>query len=156
MTDNVTIREQARGCFQLFKDCLASCIPPETRKQHDTQAVKDSIEDEFARFRLWLSNIGVFADTQLSLDFRVREIPDLRDLFLKHLDTVECRLNQRMLSPVTISSSRFPHAHHGGRQCMRDTQNSSQSHSMPRHIQKLPATLPTMNHLLALLSLQNR
>jgi hypothetical protein len=99
MTDDVTIRERATGCFQLFKDCLKSYTPAEARQQHDTQAVKDSIEDEFARFRLWLSNIGVFADTQLSLDFRVREIPDLRDLFLKHLDTIDCRLNQRMLSP---------------------------------------------------------
>jgi hypothetical protein len=94
MTDDITIRERSKACFELFNQCSRAA---RVLEEDDADGVKDNLEDEFARFRLWLSNIGVFADVQLSLDFRVREIPDLRDMFLKQLVTVDCRLNQRTL-----------------------------------------------------------
>lgn len=89
MQSDITIRSRSEECFKLFDRCCTSL------EDDDFELTKDGLRDEFARFRLWLSGIGVFADVQLSLDFRVREIPELRDLFLNHLDTIYCRLTQR-------------------------------------------------------------
>jgi hypothetical protein len=101
MVTNATIGERSKRCFDLFTETSNAVWHPE---RGDNDRVNKSISDEFARFRLWVSNIGVFADVQLSLDFRVREITDLRDLFLRHLDTIECRLIQRMFIFIYFTS----------------------------------------------------
>lgn len=55
---------------------------------------QERLQDEFVRFKLWESNIGVFADVHASLDFRLREIPDVAELFVRQLATIEERLQQ--------------------------------------------------------------
>jgi hypothetical protein len=59
--------------------------------------VKIQLDDEIVRFKLWTSNIGVFADVQLSLDFRIREFPDVKDMFANHLSMIGHRLDQGMV-----------------------------------------------------------
>jgi hypothetical protein len=100
-----TIREHSKRCFQLFTDCSNAVSQQELDA---AEKVKIGVKDEFSRFRLWLSNIGVFAELQLSLDFRVRDAPDIKDLFLKQLDIIETRLQQRMIPsafPIALRRS---------------------------------------------------
>jgi hypothetical protein len=61
---------------------------------NDHSVAKLALEDECIRFKLWAYNIGVFAEVQLSLDYRIRELPEVKDQFLDHLDTIESRLDQ--------------------------------------------------------------
>lgn len=92
MEGSNTIRSLSKECFYLFNQ---HC---EALKNDGSEPAKDGLQDEFARFKLWFYNTGVFAEVQLSLDFRLREMPDIRGLFLSHLDTIYCRLTQRMPS----------------------------------------------------------
>ncbi|KAF3077411.1 hypothetical protein CFAM422_000176 [Trichoderma lentiforme] len=101
MQREITIRSRSDECFKLFDQCRKSL------EEDDFELTKDGLQDEFVRFRLWLSGNGVFANVQLSLDFRVREIPDLRDSILNHLGTIHYRLAQ--FSDI-VSKSRQPNA----------------------------------------------
>ncbi|KAF2805712.1 uncharacterized protein BDZ99DRAFT_396002, partial [Mytilinidion resinicola] len=97
-----TIGECSERCFKLFSQGpnTVSLLP------HDNASrVKASFEDEFARFKLWASNIGVFAEVHASLDFRVRELPEVKELFLRQLDTIECRLEDQAVGGAEQSSS---------------------------------------------------
>ena len=104
------IGERARICLEQFTNGtealrsvrLTDTFEIEQREEHTEKRLLDGILDEletrlsneFARFNLWASNIGVFAEVQLSLDFRVREEPELKDSFLGHLDIIEGQLLQ--------------------------------------------------------------
>ena len=48
-----------------------------------------SVEDQLARFNIWAGNIGVFAEGHASLDYRVRDNDDLRDLILSFFDALK-------------------------------------------------------------------
>lgn len=53
------------------------------------------LRDGFEQFRVWTKNIGVFATDNLSLDFRLKDAPDVKDgiVSLLHsmlLDLEEC------------------------------------------------------------------
>lgn len=90
--DGDTIRKIASRCLHLFAqkiDSSRSLHGPDTNER-----TQSTLQDEFVRFKLWQSNIGVFADVQASLDFRLREIPDVSELFLRQLYTIEERLGQ--------------------------------------------------------------
>ncbi|RMJ18505.1 hypothetical protein CDV36_001785 [Fusarium kuroshium] len=86
-----TIGEHSKRCLDLFTQ---NADAARDMQHGDASRVKSGLQDEFARFKLWTSNIGVFADVHASLDFRVRELPDVAELFLRQLDTIECRLDQ--------------------------------------------------------------
>ncbi|KAK2787325.1 hypothetical protein FQN53_005484 [Emmonsiellopsis sp. PD_33] len=68
-----TIAESAAKCLESFNECLAnfSLLPP--RQQ-------SGIEDQLGRFSIWTSNIGVFASTRSSLDYRLRDVEDVHRL----------------------------------------------------------------------------
>ncbi|RSL95734.1 hypothetical protein CEP52_011908 [Fusarium oligoseptatum] len=86
-----TIGEHSKRCLELFTQ---NADAARDMQHGDASRVKNGLQDEFARFKLWTSNIGVFADVHASLDFRVRELPDVAELFLRQLDTIGCRLDQ--------------------------------------------------------------
>lgn len=88
--DGDTIRKVAGRCLRLF----AQNIDHAKSLNETNDLTQSTLQDEFVRFKLWESNIGVFADVHTSLDFRLREIPDIAELFLRQLDTIEERLNQ--------------------------------------------------------------
>lgn len=88
--DGNTIRKVSSRCLRLFAQNLETA----TSLDRTDERIKGTIQDEFVRFKLWESNIGVFADVHASLDFRLREIPDVAELFLRQLDTIEERLDQ--------------------------------------------------------------
>lgn len=91
--DGDTIRKVSSRCIDLFVQNIESAKSLDRAKESS----QGTIQDEFVRFKLWESNIGVFADVHASLDFRLREIPDIAELFLRQLDTIEERLDQGIL-----------------------------------------------------------
>lgn len=96
MPPSVTIREHAATCLDLFSEAVL--LVAQTESSND----QNGLLDEFGRFKLWMSNIGVFATLQSSLDYRLRDFGDIRDSFSRQLITIESRLRQRMfvLSPL--------------------------------------------------------
>lgn len=91
--DGDTIRKVSSRCIDLFVQNIENAKPLDRAEERS----QGTIQDEFVRFKLWESNIGVFADVHASLDFRLREIPDIAELFLRQLDTIEERLDQGIL-----------------------------------------------------------
>lgn len=88
--DDDTIRKVSVRCLRLFAHNIDK---GETLDGKDEQA-QSTLQNEFVRFKLWESNIGVLADVHASLDFRLREVPDVAELFLRQLGTIEERLSQ--------------------------------------------------------------
>lgn len=93
-----TIGECSKKCLLLFSkiDDIVWDL-----QYNDARRIQNTFQDELSRFKLWASNIGVFADVHASLDFRIRELPDVAELFLRQLDTIKCRLNQSMFLILT-------------------------------------------------------
>ncbi|KAL6695167.1 hypothetical protein J3F84DRAFT_400021 [Trichoderma pleuroticola] len=88
MPPSVTIRERAATCVDLFSQVVL--LLSQTESSED----QNGLLDEFGRFKLWTSNIGVFADLHSSLDYRLRDFDDIKDSFTRQLITVENRLQQ--------------------------------------------------------------
>lgn len=86
------IAERTACCLEMFQN-LAFASDFEYGA-----SVSRGFRDQLDSFKLWASNIDVFAEVQLSLDFRVRELPDVKRLFMRHLRTIESRLALSMLS----------------------------------------------------------
>ncbi|CAI4213174.1 unnamed protein product [Parascedosporium putredinis] len=88
----LTIGDRARRCLNLFienkeavkEQVLEGGMPAEA-----------SLMDELVRFRLWISNMNVLGDVQECLDFRIKEVPEVVELFTDHLNIIENRLEQR-------------------------------------------------------------
>lgn len=83
------ISEKARTCLISFEKCLAQMINLDSQSQA-------LIENEFARFSVWTSNIGVFANGRASMDHRLREAPDVQKLVLGLLDVLGRRIDKCM------------------------------------------------------------
>lgn len=62
---------------------------------------QDTLQGEHDRFSLWASNIGVFAEFQSSLDFRVREMDDIKGSIIAQLAIISSHLTRltRVLAP---------------------------------------------------------
>ncbi|KAK7914364.1 hypothetical protein PG985_012067 [Apiospora marii] len=80
------------------KLCIASsrrCIQQLTKEDDTKGSILTSLTSEESRFILWASNIVVFGDVQDSLDYHLRNVPDITELFLTQLATIDARLQQR-------------------------------------------------------------
>ena len=84
-----TIRNGAELCIDLF-DQLRTI----TSIRSDP-TILAAVQDQYQRFKIWSSNIGVFAELHASLDFRIREHDDIRETFLGNLKVIESRLRER-------------------------------------------------------------
>ncbi|KAL4903147.1 hypothetical protein BDW74DRAFT_156725 [Aspergillus multicolor] len=82
-----SISECAKLCLQLFNQCLDQFYLLSPKQQSE-------IDDQFGRFSIWLSNIGVFAPTRGSLDYRLREAPDIQRLVRRLLRTLNDQIQQ--------------------------------------------------------------
>ncbi|KAG6368270.1 hypothetical protein INS49_002473 [Diaporthe citri] len=105
--EHAEIRKRSEICFQSFTEISHSAQVQRGGGTYDH--VISGLIDTFSRFRLWISNIGVFADDQLSLDYRVREVGEIKELFLGQLGIIECRLLQfhEMFSKSTSEDDTF-------------------------------------------------
>jgi hypothetical protein len=84
-----TIQAEARECRGLLADTMVHL------SQHDPLSIGVALQDELGRFNLWAGNIGVFAPLQISLDFRLIDVPEIKGQFLRQLDTLSISLIQR-------------------------------------------------------------
>jgi len=76
-----SIAAAARACVIEFDRALglASWLPPRENA---------SVEDQIARFSLWSANTGVFAQGKLSMDYRLREVPEIHSVVTGLLDAL--------------------------------------------------------------------
>lgn len=74
-----TIAEHARQCNSLFRKCmvLPEIVPDPT-----------IMDDQLARFTLWASNMDVYGQPNVSLDYRLRFSPTVVDIIHQLLDVI--------------------------------------------------------------------
>jgi hypothetical protein len=103
---DATISQCANICLQSFNDCLAQSHLLSPRQQ-------SAVDDQLGRFSIWVSNIGVFAPTRGSLDYRLREAPDIQRLVRRLLRTLNDYIQQYLsqldyIHPLSDSTSGSP------------------------------------------------
>lgn len=84
-----TISGRARRCLVSFRQCLGGMAALDPQRQ-------TLLENEFARFSTWTSNIGVFASSHASLDHRLRRVPSIQRLVVGLLEVIHGRIEQCM------------------------------------------------------------
>lgn len=84
-----TISERARRCLASFQECLAGMTKLGPIR-------KSLIEDEFARFSIWTSNVGIFASGRASMDYRLRMEPNIQRLVLGLLEVLHGHIEHCM------------------------------------------------------------
>jgi hypothetical protein len=52
-------------------------------------------EDQLARFKIWIANLGVFENGHASIDYRLRDHPDVLNLITQQLDVLKINLEKR-------------------------------------------------------------
>lgn len=52
-------------------------------------------EDQQGRFQIWAANIGVFARGHASLDYRLRDTPDILELIMQQVSILKGHLSSR-------------------------------------------------------------
>ncbi|PGH18593.1 hypothetical protein AJ79_00372 [Helicocarpus griseus UAMH5409] len=73
----------AKACLDQLLDSL------NTLEVGENEILWNKLLDQTGRLQIWISNIGVFADTRASLDYRLWELPDLRDLIVQLLESIQ-------------------------------------------------------------------
>lgn len=70
---DISISEAAELCRERFRTCLSIS----SAANHTTHA---GVQDQFARFSMWADNIRASAPGRASLDYRLRDALELRNL----------------------------------------------------------------------------
>ena len=55
-------------------------------------------EDQLARFNIWSTSLGVFENGHASIDYRLRDHPDVLNLVVSQLDVLRVNLEKRICS----------------------------------------------------------
>ncbi len=82
-TSDSLISDISQDCLIAFEDSLSE----PTHHPKDLIS-RDSVEDQLVRFKLWAANIGAFAGSHTSLDYRLRDSSDIRDMILQLLQVL--------------------------------------------------------------------
>ena len=80
----LSIYKLAARCSSLFEEILSNV-------QSDCF---DLVETQFGRLNIWASNIGVFANENASLDYRLRYSNDIRVTILQLLEVLDRNLSR--------------------------------------------------------------
>ncbi|CAN9214406.1 unnamed protein product [Alternaria alternata] len=86
--------------FQILTDALSASDSKSTEEVDG-----DALEDEIGRFRVWAGNLGALQKGHSSLDYRLRDSPNLLSSALKLLNELEHNLNETF---AVISGARLP------------------------------------------------
>ena len=90
MTDEKPIHLLADECMEIFDECLARSV---TSHQHPLSAqVLRTIKQYQHRFDGWCTFLGVFADENSALDYRLRQHVALKDMIIRLLDVLRQNL----------------------------------------------------------------
>ena len=83
------ISEAAKKCLESFNSFLLS-----PGRDSDAE-VWHHILDQRGRFKLWASTAGAFARYRASLDYRLRDSRNTKDLIMGHLNMISRRIKLR-------------------------------------------------------------
>lgn len=81
-----TIKARAEFCSNSFCDAL------ELLAIWESPTAWTQLRDQFGRFKIWSLNLGVFAGLHGSLDYRLRDLPEAREVIIDNLDVISNRL----------------------------------------------------------------
>lgn len=82
------ISEAAGECIDLFHQCLSQS---QLLRHGPASAL---VEDQYGRFNIWISNIGVLAPAHASMDYRLRDAADIKDLVIRLLESLLSHIEQ--------------------------------------------------------------
>ena len=80
---DVTISERSQECLRLLEQCL------DRQVSNTAYRNRELAEKALARFNIWASNNGVFATQRASLDFRLRDAPDISRIITGLLEMLQ-------------------------------------------------------------------
>lgn len=95
-----TVAGLAKLCLESFQNCLQKAALVHPREL-------SLVEDQLARLSLWSANIRVFSPGRASLDHRLREAAEVRDIIVGLLEALDYRLracDERLSSIAAIAS----------------------------------------------------
>lgn len=81
-----------RQCVALFRRGLSS-------QSLERQSSVD-LENQLGRFKIWAGNVGVFAAGNASIDFRLRNDPDIKEVMIQMLTRLRKSIEQLINPPV--------------------------------------------------------
>lgn len=84
------IGKQAEACRDLLLNAFDSL-----RGLNDGGIRWARLRDLTGRFNMWASNMGAFAALHSSLDYRLRDSTDVKELIIEHLDSMVDRVESR-------------------------------------------------------------
>lgn len=95
------IRIKTKSCLDLFQACsnvlrarvvASDGLLDSPHSPDPADSFLTRFKGQTGRFRLWAANIGVTAETRASLDYRLRDAPDVAEMVGSLLDVVSIRL----------------------------------------------------------------
>ncbi|KAM5364960.1 hypothetical protein ACJA88_012802 [Fusarium oxysporum] len=96
------------GCFESFQHCLNSASRSDKLRTPRSQLSLVRVEDQLARFQLWTTNIRVFSTGRDSLDYRLRDVPDVQTPVIGLLQALDFRIKtcSRILDSILLTPER--------------------------------------------------
>jgi hypothetical protein len=94
-----SVANEARKCVAAF----VRLTSPSAETEHELQIAKqdrEMLSEQVARFKVWAGNIGVFAHGQAAVDYRLRNDPDISEIFVKLLQ----RISEALQDSSTIEN----------------------------------------------------
>jgi hypothetical protein len=93
----------SQECLALFKEYLL-------RSASTVESKHGWAESQVAAFLLWARSIGVFAQGRMSVDFRLKDYPDIQSTISDLLEALRISLQRCTFSLPELSSSNL-HTH---------------------------------------------
>ncbi|KAJ9416676.1 hypothetical protein FOXG_10175 [Fusarium oxysporum f. sp. lycopersici 4287] len=105
---NATVSECAQRCFESFQHCLNSASRSDKLRTPRSQLSLVRVEDQLARFQLWTTNIRVFSTGRDSLDYRLRDVPDVQTPVIGLLQALDFQIKtcSRILDSILLTPER--------------------------------------------------
>jgi hypothetical protein len=91
--DRHVILDHARRCWLAF-EAGESVLPGELLGSSRTKIASLDFKSDFEQFRAWAKNLGVFATDTASVDYRLRDAPDVRKNICSLLDALREDISQ--------------------------------------------------------------
>jgi hypothetical protein len=104
-----SISSSAKSVARCFDDASQTAAPSAQAQEPNVGLARVEIEDSFTLYKLWAGNLGVFqapTDTR-SLDYRLRQEPEIRRRVLELLSSLEKLLRSGMPFYADSRISRF-------------------------------------------------
>lgn len=89
----LTIRDRTTVCEGKFSLCVSLEEEANSNKNNDEIFDPWWSEKQTSRFKIWASNLGVFAEGHVSADYRLRDFDEIRRLILQLLEALDKNLS---------------------------------------------------------------